>query len=263
MQASFPLQPAFVVFLCSLLAACVAPIRVPTKTTGPRGGIDLGFLQVGSTRREEVVQKLGWANSGVTEERIFLGRWASSSWDVIGGVPPVVGESRAWTVHNLLVQFDEHGVVQGYKVFSDADLVKELTAWIARGQSRSLDLTTPISISIEHRHAWGQGKDDAPASFMLAKDGLTFSEPYYKEMLFGWRNHDFKLSLEKISSSTLTLESGVRYSTKDLNYVYGTIHFHEKTRAGSKLTARMDIQAMMALVQYLEQSRRGSDGNSY
>ena len=120
--------------------ACVAPMRVPTHTQGPAGQhviADLSFLHVGSTTRAEVEQQMGWADAKVQNDRLFLGRWRDSkwvvAWVVAGGGPDAGGGGfggtpRVWHTHNLIVEFDEKGVVAKYHVFSDGSLIQGLTA---------------------------------------------------------------------------------------------------------------------------------------
>jgi hypothetical protein len=59
---------------------------VPTKTISVSGAtgkkLDLEFIKVGATTREEVGQKLGWVDAGIKDDKLFLGHWADSSWVV-------------------------------------------------------------------------------------------------------------------------------------------------------------------------------------
>ena len=68
----------------------------------------LEFIKVGSTTREEVEQKLGWVDTGIKDDRLFIGRWAESSWGVAwaagGGYSAAGGcsQRRAWSLYPFL-----------------------------------------------------------------------------------------------------------------------------------------------------------------
>lgn len=66
-----------------LCFGCTARIPITKHTSGPVGTmerkkIDITFVQADKTTREEVVERLGWMDSGVKEDRLFVARWASS-----------------------------------------------------------------------------------------------------------------------------------------------------------------------------------------
>lgn len=127
-----------VVFLCMVVGCIMAPVPMRTRTRAPGGegrSLDLKFLQAGLTTKSEVLEKLGWIQV-CNHERIFWGRWQSSSWATggaaatpYGGVPVPLG-GRHWKTHNLLVEFDEKGVVQRYRTVSDKERKKTLGAWL-------------------------------------------------------------------------------------------------------------------------------------
>lgn len=109
---------AWTALLCAFCSGCIVPVRVPTKSISVSGAtrkrIDLGFIKPGVTTREEIAQKLDWIDTGVKDENIYVGRWAESSWGVAWAVAGEyngsAGWNRAWTIHNLLIDFDEKGV---------------------------------------------------------------------------------------------------------------------------------------------------------
>ncbi len=74
----------------------------------------LEFIKVGSTTRGEVEQKLGWVDTGIKDDRLFIGRWAESSWGVAwaagGGYSAAGGcsQRRAWSLYpfsSIFAQF--------------------------------------------------------------------------------------------------------------------------------------------------------------
>ncbi len=229
----------------------VMPLRAPTKTNGALGQmekVNLDFIQASKTTREEVTEKLGGTDTGVRDERLFLGRWASSKWGVLwavaGNNSAAGGWNRAWGRHNMLVSFDENNVVQKYRAFPDEGLVKELSAWVALGQGQPLDLSTPIEVPVEHRH--GSGRYLA-GTLVLGSESFEYREED--------RNgkHSFKILPKQIKELHLT---SVGHGDKsDPRYMNQTIYFTEKIQAGKTMTVRMDVPTVMTLVKYLAQTR--------
>ena len=232
--------------LCSLCAGCVMPMRAPTRTKGPgevENKLDLSFIKAGSTGRQEVLEKLGWIDTGLKDERLFLGRWISSSWAVLwaaaGGYSAGAGAERHWDGRNLMVEFDEKGLVKESRVFPDSALVKELSAWVARVQDRP-ELSTKTEITVEHRHAWGGQQE---AKIVLGSDVFEFHET-------GKGSHDFRIPPKQIAGLTFA-----RRDTANPQNIHHTIHFKDKTKAGSKMTLRTDVPTLLALVKYVGQNR--------
>ena len=144
-------------FCAFVLSGCAGATRLPARTKGPTGStiqendIDLAFLQAGTTRREEVVNRLSRIDTGFSNSRMFLGRWSESKWGhwVIlaspGGAGGDVG--RNWHVHNLLVSFDENGIMQTKELIDDERVLeRELRAWLAKVPS--LDLSQPVPVGL-------------------------------------------------------------------------------------------------------------------
>jgi hypothetical protein len=148
-----------VALLCACLFGCVVvPVRVPTKSRSVSGQtekkLDLEFIKLGTTTREEIDQKLGWVNVGLKDDRIFLGRWADSSWGVAwaagGGYSAAGGWNRIWTIHNLVLYLDEKGVVQQKLLILDEEIISTLSELILRDPGRSLNLSAPIELPVEY-----------------------------------------------------------------------------------------------------------------
>jgi hypothetical protein len=125
--------------LCLTLASCVGATPMPKRTRTPQGieqkTIDLAFIQPGHTTRTEVAEKLKPIDTGYISDRYFLGRWSSSSsggWIFLIGMGGGVGNAeRFWKSGNLLVEFDDQGVVRNSKTFPDKQLVEELAPVVA------------------------------------------------------------------------------------------------------------------------------------
>jgi len=136
-----------------LVGCLIAPVPVRTRArTGPGGeerALDLKFLRIGTTTKNEVLEKIGWMETwigGCKHERIFWGRWQGSSWAIGGlyGAPPapvmLPGGERKWSWRNLLLEFDEKGIVQRFATMPDKRVKTTLEAWLK-------DANEPVSLS--------------------------------------------------------------------------------------------------------------------
>lgn len=147
------------------------------------------------------------------DDRLFLGRWASSSWGVysFAGVGGLSGGGisseewkRHWGTHNVLIDFDEKGLVRQYRVFPDSELVKELAARVAESPNRSLDLSKPMEIRVPLYGPKGRYFDGTPA---LGSDSLEFREDKGSGM------HNFKIAPKQIRTLSLARVAGSFPST--------------------------------------------------
>ncbi len=85
---------------CGALCAC---------STAPRGqqGL-LGFVQDGSTRRDEVVTRLGAASASYESSRILAYRLAADA----GGLYLVQVQDWSGICHSLILVFDDTGLLR-------------------------------------------------------------------------------------------------------------------------------------------------------
>jgi hypothetical protein len=235
------------------------PLRVKTKTVSVSGAtgnaIDLTFIQAGATTREDVGQKLGWVDTGIKDDKLFVGRWAQSSWGVAwaagGGYSATGGWSRTWKTHNLIVDFDDKGVVQRKWLVPDKDVINTLSELLSANPSRPLDLSAPIEAPIEYIHS---GKR-LLGTLALGRDDLSFVEDRDKGSKVAY---DFKTSPRNISH--LSLGNWVTSNSNHPENVVVTIHFRQKTAVGNKLTARMDLPTLVILIRYIQPNQSDSSG---
>jgi len=237
-------------------------MRAPTHNSGAardgaNGKVSLSFIQIGKTDREEVIQKLGWTNTGLKDDRLFLGRWASSSWGMysmasLGGTGGVEDWNRHWATHNVLIEFDGKGLVRKYHIVADSDLIKALHAVVAENPGCPLDLSKPMEISVALR-----GRKDAyhDGSLFLGKDSVGFRQADAAG------THNFEISRNQIQNLSLTNLSDTQWShTLGLRqgpyprYVNAIIHFTDKSKANS-VTMRVDLPVVMVLVEYLAEAK--------
>jgi len=243
--------------LCAFCSGCIVPVRVPTKSISVSGAtgkrIDLGFIKPGVTTREEIAQKLDWIDTGVKDENIYVGRWAESSWGVAwavaGGYSGSAGWNRAWTIHNLLIDFDEKGVALQTSDLHDKELLKKLSERVSNDPSHPLDLSTPIRASVEYirsdKHFLG--------TLILSKEDFRFIEDRETGSKVAY---DFKTPPDNVSE--LSLGTWGSSYTSHPEYMDLTIHFKRRTAVGSKLLARADLPTTMILLKYIRQAQSGS-----
>jgi hypothetical protein len=242
--------------LCvAVCAACLgcAPIRKQVSgVSETREKIDLSFLQVGSTTREEVFEKLGWINTGIQEEGLFVGRWSAFSLDwVWGWAPPPVysmpGTQENWRPNNLMVEFDTQGVVKQFRVLSDSDFLRELSGWVQRSRPSLPALVTPATITVKHRHASGKYYF---ADLTLGIDSFEFHAR-------DDASHNFSIPPQQLGSLNYPKATpGHKSDPRDINC---RLEFRETTRAGSHLTLAMDVPSLFALIEYVEQNRKARE----
>ena len=243
--------------------AFATPMRAPTHNSGAagegaNGKVSLGFIQAGKTSREEVMQKLGWTSTELKDDRLFLGRWASSSWGVysmasLDTTNPVEDWNRHWGTHNVLIEFDEKGLVRKYRMFPDSEMIKELTAVVAESPGRSLDLAKPVEVPVGLR-----GPRDAyyAGSLVLAGDSFEFRQDNPNG------THNFKISPQQIQKFGVTNLSHSRWSHTlgsrqgpYPRYLNAIIHFTEKNKTDRAITLRVDPPVVLLLVEYLAETR--------
>ena len=140
------------------LCGCAGATRLPMRTRGPEGAhlenrLDLQFLDDNGMRSEEVRRRLSAIDTGYQNPRLFWGRWSDSKWGYwwIAAATPqgAAGDARrVWHAHNVLVAFDENGVVKE-KVFvdNDAALWRELHKQLEGVPP--LDLTRPVNLIVK------------------------------------------------------------------------------------------------------------------
>jgi hypothetical protein len=125
---------AAVLVIALMETGCVAiPTKLPNRFHGTAGvrlqknEVDFSFIKVGATRRDEVAGRLAAIDAG-SPSQFFWGRWAQSSWGMVGAgatgsdLDPLAGfAERHWHFRNLLVRFDEQGIVQEKIIIDDGE----------------------------------------------------------------------------------------------------------------------------------------------
>jgi len=243
---------ALTAFVCVHCCGCIIPIHNAKKTRVPSGletksTVDPSFIKVGQTSREEVVEKLGWADTGVKDDRFFICRWSESSWAALwflGG--PGAGEAgwyRPWNDHNLLIEFDEKGVVQRSTYFPDKDFLVTLSSLVAKYPAHTLDLSAPIEVQVLY-----MGYRPYFGKLVLGPQSVSFVEdPGFHAK----GKHDFQTTPENLRD--VVMISGEEPSKKREEQVIEVIHFKRHTKVGDKMEIRTNFPTTMILLKYIAQ----------
>ena len=221
---------------------CAGATRLPMRTRGPAGEalptkqLDLAFLDAGGTQREEVVRRLSAVDTAYSNPRLFWGRWSDSKWGywwlIAGGNSAAGDAKRVWHVHNLLVSFDENGVVQKKKLFSeDRSLWLELHTRLA--DAPPLDLTQPLEIK-----ALGPGRLQ---TMTLAKESIKFDRQKAKITHF------------EMSPQAILRISHDWVTPANPGVTCHTFYLAEKSLAGKKISFCASPADIAATFQYLQQ----------
>jgi hypothetical protein len=223
-------------FIAGLFAASCVVVPIPTKQriqspTAVKGKpVDVSYIKPGATTRQEVLDKLAWADAGLDRERLFLARWGSSHlivlWAVGGGYSAAGGAPTIWNRRNLLVEFDAKGVVETFRPVRDEDLPQELSTWLTQVQEPPLDLSKPVTIMVMVVQAY-------PLELTLGQD------------FFGVR--DVRIAPREIT--------GIKcHSADDPAYVWLEILFAKGSAAGKNLSFHMRTWDLLTFLKYLQQT---------
>jgi hypothetical protein len=234
---------ASVVAVAVLATGClVAPVPMTKRVHGYSGQpandkFDLKFLRVGETKREEVLQKLQWADSGIKGERLFWGRWISSgsgvAWGIGGPGGGAGGTDRHWVAHNLFVEFDDHGTLSQVHEVSDGEIVPQLNEAFVRTNPADFDLSSPVELKAKHRKSNSIGD----VVVHLTLEAMRVENSYGSK-------RNFQVSPERIQQLTTS-------GTADPVFTQVHLHLSEKTQAGTDPSFDMRPAELLAFAEYL------------
>lgn len=146
-----------------VLSACVVPpLPLTHRTEAPNGTKlpDLDFIQVGLTTREQVEQNFPTLDTGATPG-MFWGRYNHSVLSDPGG-------SRHWNRTNLLITYDDHGVVKTQRRESDDHMNLILRDWLATRPKQSFRTEVRVTVTtLSHKF---NGATRVPAELVLYQD---------------------------------------------------------------------------------------------
>lgn len=236
---------AIVLYVFSL-CGCAGATRLPTRTRGPAGEnlekkLDLKFLDESGTHGEEVRQRLSSIDTGYANPRLFWGRWSASKWGYWWFVAAQTGAAgdakRVWHAHNLLVSFDEDGLIREKKLIDDdSALWRELHAQLAAAPP--LDLTQPVEVA---------------GNRCCGILGMTLTRESIR--ITARRHAIVEVSPLRIARIT---HNGVPNKGSSVGTTCHTLHMAEKTAIGKRIRFCADAPGVATMFQYLQQ-RGGGD----
>lgn len=236
-----------VLFLTSCIIVPHPMTRRVVGMNGPiKGGIDFKFIVAGTTRADEVREKLKDVDTGFEHERLFWARWCDSHTGITGGVggygAAAGGTGRLWGVRNLFVRFDERGIVTSVREFKDGELYAVVTRWVKEADPPALDLSSPVSLMVRS-HGWQHYNN---VTILLSDGELSFTEDNKPARSFTVKPVEVR-SLEG---------SWARENDIEPRLTSQTIHFSTNTVVGSKLTIDMSALDLMDFAIYLRDQRK-------
>ncbi len=245
--------------LCSTFLACIGATPLPKRTRTPEGtevkSVDLTFIHPGQTTRDEVRQKLKIIDTGYEGDHFFLGRWSSSTWGgwmVAVGMPPggFGGGGRVWKSGNLLVEFDDAGVVKRSEPFDDRKSIRVLTPVAA---NTPLHLTPPLELDLKFWETVGVGI--VSAKIVLSPGRLDFEE-------LGDRKNKYKFSLP--AKDVLRVETPITAANTDPTYSgYRLRCAHDLKKVGGPhsrdINLALTLPQIVTLMTYVSQAKSAPD----
>jgi hypothetical protein len=218
------------------------------RSRGPDGAnlenhLDLQFLDESGTHVEEVRQRLSAIDTGYANPRLFWGRWSESKWGwwvVVAAPGGAAGDAkRVWHAHNLLVRFDENGLLQEKKLIDDdSALWRELHTQLA--EAPPLDLTQPVTIA-------GSGCCGV-TDVSLARDSVRLTTRRKK-------NPTVEVSPQMIVRIS---HNRVPDKGSSVGTTCHTLHLSEKSAIGKRVRFCADPPGVATMFQYLQQSAPGN-----
>lgn len=203
------LQVGITLPLCVTLLGCLVATRLPKRTNTPEGtevkNIDLSFLHSGQTTRAEVQERLKLIDTGYQGDHFFLGRWSSSVWGAWVFLLWSGEGGRVWKSGNLLVEFDDAGIVKRFEPFDDAKALRHLAPVAA---DMPLQLESPLELPVKY---WKTEALLVAAKIVLSKGTFDFEE-------LGKHKKKHKFSLP--ASEILRVEAPVAIRDTDRNPTY-------------------------------------------
>lgn len=235
-------SPFVVLGSCLLWCGCFGVTRMPARSVGADGAkieqkeLDLKFIQPGSTQRDEVAHQLAAIDTDCPNPRLFWGRWQESKWGYwwVFGVPCdncMAGNAgRLWRMKNLLVEFDENGVVTSQDLVEDKLLWQNLHSHMR--SAPALDLSQPVGIA------------------------LTSADPI--GILLNPAFMEFERAPEKNRRNVrVPVRDVVRFSHRlvvdDMRVTCHTLELSEKSTFGRKIKFCAEPSQVALLFQYLHQ----------
>jgi hypothetical protein len=238
-----------------MLAGCIGATPLPKRTRTAVGtevkNIDLTFIRPGQTTRVEVQEKLKLIDAGYHGERFFLGRWSSSSWGtwvvLTGYTNAFVGGGRVWKSGNLLVEFDDSGLVKTSKAFDDSHAIRELTTV---AELTPLPMDAPMELAVKY---WRNGvAPPVPATIKLSANSFGFEEGGEAK-----KKHKFSMPAKNV----LRVETPATIRDPDPTYLVQRLRCSQNLKkiggpSSKDLNLEVTLPQLVTLLSYVSQAAK-------
>ena len=215
-------------------------VSPPTKDiSGTRREIDLTFLRVGLTTREEVQEKLQGIDTKVDDRSLFWGRWESSGWAWAPMVAPYLG-SRGWAPQNVLITYDQAGRVKEWKIVKDKQLLKELDVLLG---NVPLESSEPVHLYVKVQCACHDVEE-----MILSSENLEYRGS--RSLTIGRRNlTGLSVGPEVLPATDPTIRPQPQ---PDPSRLWVKIQFAKRTIRRMSLTVGVDPAGFLLLRDYMK-----------
>jgi hypothetical protein len=273
--SSRPLAGVLVTFALLVASGCaVVPVRVPSQTkdiSGEPQKLDFTFLKSGSTKRDEVTNNLAVIDTRVKGNNFFWGRWESSTWGygVVGFVPPQGG--RYWGTHNVLIQFDQDGIVRNWVVVDDRNLGQQLDLFDPGAADSPLDLSARIRTKAQWLGSGSEGAELKPADIVLSAESFEY-DIYDFRTASSYKLETPRANILKIAPTPGAFDVGPFFERTHFTrptVLVATIYFvkpavckHDKDKRDhfcKRLALALDPPTFSLLRHYIEQTKPAPD----
>jgi hypothetical protein len=248
-----------------LSSACVpVPVRMPAEIKGPVGASEeRTFIIPQQTTRDEVVRRLGWADIGLNDNHLFWGHWELSTKgrSLVAFGPGMVGEVdrwRLWTAHNILIEFDDKGVVTSVREVEDPDLMHEFVSFIhAPGRTfPNASLLAQKSFSSGYDYNKGRRAPSRWGMVSIQQAGLEFRDEKTRLKLFNIaydRIASIELDPISLAPTTMIWPDGTRTYSTELRRPELKLRLKDKTAWGTEIYVFIDPPLFLAALQAIVQ----------
>ncbi len=213
--------------------------------------VDLTFIHPGQTTRAEIQEKLKLIDSGYQGDHYFLGRWSSSTWGawavLVGYTGGMANGGRVWKSGNLLVEFDEAGIVKKAEPFDDSHAIRELTPVAA---DTPLQLAAPLELPVKYWKIAGSQLVDGKV--VLSAGTFDFEELGDRK-----KRHEFSLPARDV----VRLETPYTIRVPDPTYMSQRLRCARDLKKiggphGKDLNLEVTLPQLVTLMSYVAQAAK-------
>jgi hypothetical protein len=248
-------QQTLMVLLAALSVGCTPPYPIHKRTTGPAGAIanlpDPSTVELGKTKRDDVLTAFREIDTGVSSASFFWGRWKTSSFAFRGVTDSGLEQIPIWSVTNFLVEFDETGTAKKSETLSDKHVVSELRRIVAE-HPYSASVAAPLEIGAEFHPS------STHVCYCIVRLSATTVEFLPKEGQLYSRKCPVGLTapVQQLTGASVTPPAG-EFDPGPVGRIRVTLHFSQRTTFGTDIPASLKVNDLVSLLRFVEASRAG------